>query len=100
MREAGDPAYATLQALRPQRAVVAHTENILLEHFGHLDARRRAMLLTWRPLDRARTRAWVLKGASAHPDDVPDAVHLLFALMSLGRVVFFPLFCCSASCRT
>ena len=98
MREAGDPALRLPPAYTAERAVVAHTAGVL--YYVLLSSgKMQSVLCTAVGLALLSTALapWA-SFASAHPDDVPDAVHLLFALArsQVGSLIasysFFPLF--------
>ena len=98
MREAGDLALRLPPAYTAERAVVAHTSGVL--YYVLLSSgKMQSVLCTAVGLALLSTALapWA-SFASAHPDDVPDAVHLLFALArsQVGSLIasysFFPLF--------
>ena len=98
IRESGDPALRLPPAYTAERAVVAHTAGVL--YYVLLSSgKMQSVLCTAVGLALLSTALapWA-SFASAHPDDVPDAVHLLFALArsQVGSLIasysFFPLF--------
>ena len=98
IREAADPALRLPPAYTAERAVVAHTSGVL--YYVLLSSgKMQSVLCTAVGLALLSTALapWA-SFASAHPDDVPDAVHLLFALArsQVGSLIasysFFPLF--------
>ena len=98
IRESGDPALRLPPAYTAERAVVAHTSGVL--YYVLLSSgKMQSVLCTAVGLALLSTALapWA-SFALAHPDDVPDAVHLLFALArsQVGSLIasysFFPLF--------